>query len=154
MAEAWAGTIVQSLVRRRNAAAASAEPPPTPDATRQILRKHQLGATPDTSPIPQRLRGPQDQIVVAVPKLGRELPLNGQRKVIRRTSRQTIPISAEGEHRLDGVAAIGQLSAHMEGEVDLGRSRLFELHQGAAVAGVRPVSILAFSRVATSSSAV
>ena len=64
------------------------------------------------------------------------------------------PISAEGEHRLDGVAVMGQLSAHMEGEVDLGRSRLFELHQGAAVAGVRPVSTFAFSRVATSSSAV
>ena len=59
-----------------------------------------------------------------------------------------------GEDGLDGMTAIRELAAHMQGQVDLGGGDLAGSGQGAAFAGLRPDCSFALTRAATSSSAM
>ena len=107
-----------------------------------------------TGSITKRPCSLQNQIVFRRADLAGERTDALQAEMIGGARGNPVAVGAECENRLDAMPPVGQLAAHMKRKVELCRRRLREIHQGAAVAGVSPASILAFTRPAISSSAV
>ncbi len=120
----------------------------------EILRQRKCRALVDTGGLLQRLSRPHHQIVLDSIQVGGKLTGHLEQEFVSRDSGQHVAVGAKGKDGLKAMAPVRQPAPHMQRQVELGGRRFLQLHQGAALAEVSPVSIFAFNRAATSSSAV
>jgi len=121
--------------------------------------KAQCSSSPKTSTLPKCVSRAQDQIILASSKPFGEWSGDFQAQIVCSRAGDPIPVQAEGKKGLQRVSPVRQPPAHMQRQVDLGRSDLapatsFSPHQGAALLGLSPAPIFASMRFLTSSSAV
>ena len=87
-------------------------------------------------------------------KLLSEGPCDMQVQTVGGFGAEQVPVGAECEDGLDRMATVRQLASDVQRQVELGGCDLPSRAQGAALAGFSPEASLAFTRPATSSSAV
>jgi hypothetical protein len=96
----------------------------------------------------------QDEIGLVGRKAFRERAADLQTQLPGGRRRQPVAVAAKGEQRFDAVVPVGQPFADVQSKVDLGVGGFGQFgSHGAALAGVMPMSSLARSRAASSSSA-